>query len=102
MTRIDPTFSVTTETVKADIFKFGHHLPTMSMEEWGGIVMEKTRAREAREKEQAKSHIDTLEEIHEKGEEDNEEKYDLATMRRRAFDDWADGVPKGSGVTKRI
>lgn len=25
-----------------------------------------------------------------------------ATLRQRAFDDWADGVPKGAGVTKRV
>ena len=36
------------------------------------------------------------------GKEDDEDLFDLATLRKRAAEDWADGVPKGSGVTKRV
>jgi hypothetical protein len=34
--------------------------------------------------------------------EDNQALMDRAQERQRAFDDWADGVPKGAGVTKRV
>ncbi len=64
--------------------------------------MERTKEREAREHEQGKSRISTLEELQEEGREDGEKAHDLATMRKRAFEDWADGVPKGAGVTKRV
>jgi hypothetical protein len=74
----------------------------MSFEEWGDIVLDKTRAREAREAELAKAHVATLEELAAQGKEDDEAAYDAATMRKRGFEDWADGVPKGAGVTKRV
>lgn len=50
----------------------------------------------------AKSRVRTAGELYEAGEEDNEAAWDAAQERARAFDDWADGVPKGSGVTKRV
>lgn len=34
--------------------------------------------------------------------EDDFETYEKAQAKARGFDDWADGVPKGAGVTKRI
>jgi len=74
----------------------------MTMAEWGDIVMDKTRAREAREAEQAQAHVASLEELAETGREDDTGLHDAATARRRAFDDWADGVPRGAGVTKRV
>ena len=36
------------------------------------------------------------------GEEDNEVDFDRAQEKARRFADWADGVPKGAGNTKRI
>jgi hypothetical protein len=74
----------------------------MSMAEWGDHVMDLTMAREARDKKQAARRVQSLEELQEQGKEDNEELMDAATMKKRAFEDWADGVPRGSGNTKRI
>lgn len=34
--------------------------------------------------------------------EDDLDTYERAQAKARAFDDWADGVPKGAGVTKRV
>lgn len=102
ITRIDPTYTVVKETIKADIFKSGHRPPTMGMEEWGDIVMQRTHEREAREAIQSQNRVATMEEIIEEGKEDNEALFDAATYRKRGFEDWADGVPKGSGNTKRI
>jgi hypothetical protein len=72
------------------------------MEEWGETVLERTHEREAGEAEQGKRRVATLAELKEAGREEDEEAWDKATQRQRAYDDWADGVPKGSGVTKRI
>ena len=64
--------------------------------------MHKLSEREAREAEQEKGRVWSEREVVEKGLEDDEAKWDAATVKRRNFDDWADGVPKGTGVTKRV
>lgn len=74
----------------------------MAMEDWGDVVMQRTREREAREAKQAEGRVATLTELAETGREDDVDAFDAATMRQRAFEDWADGVPKGAGVTKRV
>ena len=74
----------------------------MSMEEWGDQVRGMTAEREARERVQAAAHVPTLSELREAGREDDVEAWDAATEKKRAFEDWADGVPFGSGNTKRI
>ena len=74
----------------------------MSMEDWGDIVMGKTQVRMEREALQGANRIKTLDELAEEGLEDNNELHELATMRKRGFEDWADGVVKGVGNTKRI
>jgi hypothetical protein len=102
VTHIDPTFTARRETIKAEVFRQGHRAPTMGLEEWGGVVMDIAGARQEREREQAQHHVATLAELREQGREDETEAYDKATARQRAYDDWADGVPKGSGVTKRV
>ena len=94
---IDPTFKVTKEVIKANIFKHGHNLPTQSLDEWGEEVMEIARAREERHAEQGKNRVKTLDELHELGIEDDNELHEKATLRMRGFEDWKDGVPRGSG-----
>ena len=74
----------------------------MSMAEWGDHVMGLTMDREAREKKLAARRVQSLEELAEQGLEDDHELTDAATIKKRAFEDWADGVPRGSGNTKRI
>jgi hypothetical protein len=71
-------------------------------EEWGEIVNEKRIAREAMEADNRKDHVKTMKEIAGTADEDNEAVHDVAQFRARKHDDWADGVPKGSGSTKRI
>lgn len=74
----------------------------MSMADWGDVVMQKAIDRDARNKAQGALRVQSLEELAEQGEEDNDFLMDAATVKKRAFEDWADGVPKGSGVTKRV
>jgi hypothetical protein len=74
----------------------------MSMAEWGDHVMDLTLERAARDKKLAARRVQSLEELTEQGKEDDEVLMDAATMKKRAFEDWADGVPRGSGNTKRI
>ena len=74
----------------------------MTMAEWGDHVMDLTLEREARDKKLAARRVQSLEELAEQGKEDDEVLMDAATMKKRAFEDWADGVPRGSGNTKRI
>ncbi len=74
----------------------------MSMEEWGEQVKSMTMDREARERVQAAAHVSTLSELQEAGREDDEAAWDAATEKKRGFEDWADGVPFGSGNTKRF
>ena len=74
----------------------------MSMAEWGDHVMDLTLQRDARDKKQAALRVQSIEELTEQGKEDDEVLMDAATMKKRAFEDWADGVPRGSGNTKRI
>jgi hypothetical protein len=74
----------------------------MSMAEWGDHVMDMTRERDAKQKKLAARRVQSIEELTEQGKEDDEVLMDAATVKKRAFEDWADGVPKGSGNTKRI
>ena len=59
--------------------------------------MEIARAREERHAEQGKTRVKTLDELHELGVEDDNELHEKATLRMRGFEDWKDGVPRGSG-----
>lgn len=74
----------------------------MSMSDWGDHVMDLTRERDARQQRQGALRIESVEELYEKGKEDDEVLMDAAVHKKRLFEDWADGVPKGSGNTKRI
>jgi hypothetical protein len=74
----------------------------MSMSDWGDVVMQKAIDRDSRNKAQGALRVQSLEELKEQGEEDNDLLMDAAIVKKRAFEDWADGVPKGSGVTKRV
>ncbi len=74
----------------------------MGLEEWGAIVEEKTRAREARDAAQSATRVKSLEELDAEGLQDDDTLHDAAVLRARRFEDWADGVPKGSANTKRL
>ena len=65
--RIDPTFNVERETVRAEVFTSSIRPPTMSMEEWGDIVTGKRLEREQREKRQSEGRVRSLNELHETG-----------------------------------
>lgn len=102
VTHINPSFEIKEETIKAGIFRPGWNLPTKNLEDWGVQVKQITEERDKRMAEQSKEQIRSLQNLIETGEEDNEKLYDLATMKEREFEDWKDGVPFGSGNTKRI
>ena len=76
----------------------------MSMSDWGDAVTGMRVDREARDAVANAGRVKGLDELREAGveAEDDEDAYDAATLKARNFDDWADGVPKGSGNTKRV
>jgi TAP42-like family len=104
VTRINPRLEITREVVRAQVFTNSIPQPTVSFEEWGDIVTAKRIEKEQREAAQAEVRIKGLDELRAEGleYEDDQERFDLATKKARDFDDWKDGVPKGSGVTKRV
>lgn len=51
---------------------------------------------------QAAARVKSLDELAGAGREDDVDAVEAAQEKARRFDDWADGVPRGSGVTKRI
>eukprot|EP00511_Aplanochytrium_stocchinoi_P000055 CAMPEP_0204823052 /NCGR_PEP_ID=MMETSP1346-20131115/1207_1 /ASSEMBLY_ACC=CAM_ASM_000771 /TAXON_ID=215587 /ORGANISM="Aplanochytrium stocchinoi, Strain GSBS06" /LENGTH=392 /DNA_ID=CAMNT_0051949585 /DNA_START=104 /DNA_END=1279 /DNA_ORIENTATION=+ len=103
VTRIDANFQVKREVLKAGVFKPSWRQPTMSLEEYAKIEVADALEREKREAmktkeeemEKIKSHN-----VIEQGLEDDIEIVDKATMNDRAWDDWKDDNPKGSGRTK--
>ena len=103
VTKIDKQFNVTRETLKAGVFKPGWRQPTVSIEEYAKIEVERARERAEREAEAAKEEPEHLkyEQLVERGLEDDEKLLDKATMNDRNWDNWKDDNPKGSGVTKR-
>jgi len=104
VTRIDPNFNMTRETVKAETFRPSWRQPTMSVEEYGEIEYQRAMERAKREEEHLKANpeIMTGQQVHEEGLEDDEAIVDKATEKDRYWDDYKDDNPKGRGVTKRF
>ncbi len=108
VTHIDPTFAMTREIIRAEVFTDSARPPTLGLEDWGTQVLAMAQEREAREKVQNAARPKTLSELQQRSEEgeaggeEDEEAFDIATARERRMDDWKDGVPKGMGNTKRV
>ena len=94
-------FEVKKETFKDGVFKQFHRPPTMSLEEYANLEMEKLKKQEEAQR-AAPPPLLSLNELKEQGLEDDVEKMDAATTKASKWDDWKDDHPKGSGVTKRF
>mmetsp|Transcript_41691 Transcript_41691/g.130604 ORF Transcript_41691/g.130604 Transcript_41691/m.130604 type:complete len:360 (-) Transcript_41691:101-1180(-) len=86
------------ETVKANVFRPYHNLPTMSLEEFAQQEMEDAMRREAASKAAEENpgprRMDQLERD---GDEDDAELAEQAAYKDRAWDDWKDDHPRGMG-----
>ncbi|GLC51908.1 hypothetical protein PLESTB_000561700 [Pleodorina starrii] len=82
------------EQIRQNVFKPGHTLPTMTVEEAGEIEMREAAEREERQRRQAAKEAARRAEL-DSDEEDAEDK-----AKQRAFDDWRDTHPKGYGNSK--
>lgn len=104
VTKVGSDFVMKKETFQNGVFKPYHLQPTISIEEYAEMEMQ----RMAREEEQKRSNppqagaVKSLNEMAELGLEDDVAQMELAVDKARKWDDWKDGVPKGSGVTKRL
>lgn len=99
---IDPTFNVTREQVKATIFRPGHRLPTMSLEEFAEKEREEAMERSKKEAAAEEGRPVSYKTLEEMGREDDEAEVDRSTLKDRNWDDWKDDHTKGVGNTKRI
>ena len=83
------------------VFRPGHNLPTMSLDEFGRQELARAQAQQARDgsaearaAERAKRRTEQLERD---GDEDDEAAHEAATLRSRAWDEFCDANPKGWG-----
>lgn len=79
---------------KNQVFKPGHILPTMSIEELADMELADALQRQARDEE--------MKQQREEEDPDSEEVLERERKKQSASDDWKDVNPKGSGNTKRI
>ena len=104
LTHIGPDGICRKEKFKAQVFRPGHNLPTMTLEEFADMevaeAIERKKRQDAAEK--SRDRPRKMKELIEAGEEDDEELVDKATKRDRDWDNWKDMNPKGVGVTKRF
>uniref|UniRef100_K3X0R5 TAP42-like protein n=1 Tax=Globisporangium ultimum (strain ATCC 200006 / CBS 805.95 / DAOM BR144) TaxID=431595 RepID=K3X0R5_GLOUD len=99
VTHINPQFEMRRETVKSGVFKPGHRLPTMSLQEYADMELADAQERQQREQE-ASQGPRRYDQLVEDGDEDNLEFVDEATYKDRAWDDWKDANPRGIGNKK--
>jgi len=104
VTRIDKNLQMIRETIREQIFRPSWRQPTMSIEEYAEIEMQRALDKEKREAELRKENpeVMSLDALHEQGLEDDEDKMDQAIVKARNWDDWKDENPKGRGNTKRF
>lgn len=99
---VGENMTITKEKFMGEVFRPDHILPTMTIEEFGGIEIEEMKKREAKEAEEAKFEVMNGKQVREKGLEDDEELSEKARKKDSAWDDWCDDNPKGFGNTQRI
>ena len=90
------------EEIKKNALFHNPNLPTMSIEEFAHLEYQDMKARERKESELQKTKTDAdyrykYKQLIEMGKEDNEALVDIATIEDRAWDDWKDENPRGSG-----
>ena len=100
---MDPTSGLLTsrkESIKAGVFQPGHRLPTMTIEELADIEVAAALERQKKSKEMPNSgrrEQRRMEHLEMDGEEDDKDLADEAAVHDRAWDDWKDEHPRGSG-----
>ena len=82
------------EQYKNQVFKPGHILPTMSIEELADMELAGALERQTKDEEMKRQM--------EEEDPDSEEVLERERQKVARMDDWKDYNPKGSGVTKRI
>jgi hypothetical protein len=102
VTKVGPSLEMKKETFLNGVFKPYHRLPTVSLEEYAEMEMKKMEEQQKREAEKTDTTTLSLNELQEKGLEDDEDLNEAAQAKASKWDDWKDSVPKGSGVTKRF
>lgn len=79
---------------KDQVFRPGHNMPTMSLEELADNEMEDAMRRQAED--QQAEHEHAMEDP------ESEEIMERERHKKMNLENWADNVPKGRGVTKRL
>lgn len=79
---------------KNQVFKPGHNMPTMTLEELAEIEVEDALRRQAEDQQREMEYA--------MEDPESEEVLERERKKAAAHDDWKDFVPKGRGVTKRI
>ena len=82
------------EQYSNQVFKPGHILPTMSIEEFAEQEVADALRRQANEEENKQ--------IRENEDPDSQEVLEREREKVSRMDDWKDWNPKGSGITKQI
>ncbi|KAG6619275.1 tor signaling pathway regulator [Phytophthora cinnamomi] len=99
VTRINPQMEMRRETIRSGVFKPGHRLPTMSLEEYADRELADAQERQKREQE-APQGPRRYDQLVEDGDEDDEALVEEATYKDRSWDDWKDANEKGIGNKK--
>ena len=102
LTHIDAEGRMRREVLKSQVFRPSHRLPTMSIEEFGELEVQRMKEAEARRKEKGDEGKPDkkIAQLEEEGLEDDIDLVNKATVRDRAWDNWKDDNTKGAGVTK--
>ena len=82
------------EQYKNQVFKPGHIMPTMSIEELADMELADALERQERDEEMKKQR--------EEEDPDSEDVLERERLKTASMDDWKDYNPKGAGNTKRI
>jgi hypothetical protein len=88
------------EQVKSQVFRPGWNQPTMTLAELGEQERQEAIEREERQRLQEAERMDQprrYDELVKAGMEDNPEMVDASAQLDRAWDDWKDANPRGSG-----
>ncbi|CAM9796742.1 unnamed protein product [Pylaiella littoralis] len=96
ISRVAGNLQIRKEDVRADVFKPTVALPTMTIEQFGDIELERARARQEVEKDPSSARR-RYKQLEMDGDEDDEDLVEQAAHHDRAWDDWKAENPKGSG-----
>lgn len=98
ISRVGTNLRIRKEDVRGAVFKPTVERPSMTVEEFGEIELERARQRQAKEKyDKQPSTRRRCDQLEEDGDEDNEELVKQATYRDREWDNWKDENPRGAG-----